>query len=130
MTFTYVGTLATDLDKVRFYLGDTSSISGAGIKPGGTNFTDEELTGILTAEGSWGRAVAGGYETLASLFAQQVDITLGPRREALSQAAERYTALSQTWRSKYGQPATATRSGSRHVTRVDGYSQDIASDAV
>jgi hypothetical protein len=129
MTFTYLGTLATDLDKVRFYLGDTSSVSGAGVKPGGGNFTDEELSGLLAVEGSVGRAVAGGFETLAGLFARQVDFTLGPRREALSQAAERYGKLADSWRKKYGSGGSAARVGSRHVTRVDGYSQDIASDS-
>jgi hypothetical protein len=108
MTFTYLGTLATDLDKVRFHVGDTSSATGAGVRPDGTNFTDEELTGLLSVEGSWGRAVAGAFATLAGLFAQQVDITLGPRREALSQAAERYSALSAEWRKIHGYPAAAT----------------------
>jgi len=128
VTFTYLGTLATDLDKVRFYVGDTSSATGAGVKPGGTNFTDEEFSGLLVVEGSVGRAVAGAFETLAGLFARQVDFTLGPRREALSQAAERYTKLAEQWRSKYGSAGAAARVGSRPVTRVDGYSQDIASD--
>ena len=130
MTFTYLGTLATDLDKIRFYIGDTSSTTGAGVKPDGTNFTDEELTGLLGLEGSVGRAVAGVYETLAGLFAQQVDITTGPRKESLSQAAERYQKLAETWRKKYGSNGSAARAGSRAPTRVDGYSQDIASNEV
>jgi hypothetical protein len=130
MTFTYLGTLATDLDKVRFWIGDTSSVSGAGVKPGGANFTDEELGGLITAEGNWGRAVAGTCEVLASLFAQQVDITLGPRREALSQAADRYQKLAERFRAQYGMPSGTSRAGVRHPTRIDGYSQDVASNEV
>jgi hypothetical protein len=130
VTFTYAGTLATNLDKVRFHIGDTSAVAGAGKKPDGTNFTDEELGGLITTEGNWGRAVAGAYETLAALYSAQVDITLGPRRENLSQAAARYQALAESWRKKYGQVSTGARVGSRSVTRVDGYSQDIASDEV
>jgi hypothetical protein len=129
VTFTYVGTLATDLDKLRFSIGDTSSTTGAGIKPDGTNFTDEELSGLMTAEGSWQRSVAGAFEILAATYARFVDITLGPRKEALSQASGRYHKMALDWRKKYGQAATVGV-GSRAPIRIDGYSSDIASDEV
>jgi len=123
MAFTYLGTLATNRDKVRFYLDDVTENSGP--QPAGGNFTDEELDGLITAEGSWQKAVAAGYETLAGMWGQYVDISVGPRRQSLSQTAARYEKLAQTWRRRSGSQA---RAGSRAVTRVDGYSDDVASD--
>lgn len=125
MTFTYAGTLATNLDKVRFYIGD--KVASSGPRPAGGNFTDEELGGLITAEGSWQRAVAGAFEALAAEWGTSTDITLGPRSESLSQVAARYATQAGEWRKKYG---TAGRAGSRYPTRVDGYSSDIASDEV
>ena len=129
MIFTYNDNLATNLDKVRFYIGDTSSATGAGIKPDGTNFSNDEINGLITIEGSWQKAVAGAYETLAAAYANLVDLTLGPRKEAFSQASDRYTKLAETWRKKYG-TTSATRAGMRHPTRIDGYSQTVPSDEV
>ena len=127
MTFTYAGTLATDLDKVRFYLDDVTENSGP--QPGGGNFTDEELGGLITAEGSWQKAVAAGYETLAGMWGQYVDISVGPRRQSLSQTASRYETLAKTWRRRSGSSSVGG-AGSRAVTRVDGYSDDVAADSV
>ncbi len=126
MAFTYAGTLSTDLDKVRFYIGDT--VSSAGPKPSDGNFTDAELSGLITAEGSWQRAVAGAFETLSSVWAGRVDHTAGPRSKSMSQVADRYAKLAAEWRIKYG--GSTTGAGTRHPTRVDGYSSDVASDAV
>ena len=123
MTFTYLGTLATNLDKVRFFLDDVTENSGP--QPGGGNFTDEEIGGLLTAEGSWQKAVAAGFETLAGMWSQYVDTSIGPRRQSYSQTAQRYEGLAKTWRRRSGSHA---RAGSRAVTRVDGYSNDVAAD--
>ena len=120
MTFTYVGDLSTDLDKVRFYIQDTTENSGP--KPGNANFTDEELGGLITLEGSWQRGVAAGFEALAASWAFYADRAAGPRREAFSQIAARYQKLAQEWRAKHG--ATGGGAGYRAVTRVDGYSDD------
>lgn len=126
MTFTYLGTLATDLDKVRFYIGDTSNAPDAGIKPGGYNFQDAELNGLVSAEGSWQRAVAAVYEALAALFAQEVD----EKDNKNSQKSAQYEKLALKWRDDYG---TGTGGGTvtvSAVTRIDGYSDDVASDEV
>lgn len=126
MTFTYAGTLATNLDRVRFYIQDT--VSGDGPKPDNVNFTDAELTGLLTVEGSWQRAVAGAFEALASAWARYADIQVGVRREALLAIAEFYRRQAKEWRDQYG--ASASGVGTRHPTRIDGYSSDVASDEV
>ena len=56
MAFTYLGDLSTDLDKVRFNIGDT--VASSGPKPASGNFTDAELGGLITSEGSWEKATA------------------------------------------------------------------------
>jgi hypothetical protein len=123
MAVTYIDTMATNRDKIRFYIQDT--VVDSGPKPGGDNFSDNEIAGLLTAEGKWERAVAAAFETLAGLWGQYVDITVGPRREAMSQTAARYAQLAKDWRKRHGSTAGA---GVRYVTRTDGYSQDVAAD--
>lgn len=126
MTFTYVGTLATDLDKVRFYIADR--VVGSGPRPGGANFTDEEINGALTIEGNWQRTIAALFEVLASEWSDEVNITVGPRREELSQTAAHYLKQAATWRARYGKAAGAAGSG--FITKVDGYSDDIPADSI
>lgn len=127
MTFTYVGTLATDLDKIRFKIQDTAA-SPSGIKPAGANFTDEEIAGLLTIEGTVNRTVAALYEALAGVWANYVDTKIGPRDEKLSQVASRYAALAAQWREDYGYATVTLATG--YVTRQDGYSQDIDSGTI
>jgi len=124
MGFTYRADLTTDRDKVRFYVRDT--VEDSGPLPSSGNFSDEELDGLITAEGSWERAVAASFEALAAAWAGYVDIAVGPRKEQLSQTAERFEALAKEWRQRHGTSATAT--GTRFVTRVDGYSDDVSAD--
>ncbi len=124
MTFTYAGTLATDLDYIRFKIGDTA-VSPAGIKPLGANFTDAEITGLLAIEGTKERTVAAIYETLSIVWANYVDTKIGPRDEKLSQVSARYAQWAKEWRDEYGSGAATLGVG--FVTRVDGYSDDIHS---
>jgi len=49
MTFTWVGDLSTDLDKVRFHIGDTDST--------GFWLEDATINALVTSEGSVGGAV-------------------------------------------------------------------------
>ncbi len=128
MAFTYLGDLSTDLDKVRFYTGDSSNAPGVGIKPGGVNFLDSELSGLITVEGKWQRAVAAVYEALAALFAQEVDERAENTSMSYSQKAKQYAALAKEWRDKHGHSTSAVTTYS--MTRVDGYSDDVPSDEV
>ena len=121
MTFTYGGALANDRDKVRFYLQDVTT--GAGPKPADGNFTDEELAGLVTAEGSWQRAVAAGFETLAAAWMRYPTFQADGLRLDRTAIANGYAAQAREWRRKYGQSGGGM--GSRAVTRVDGYSDDI-----
>jgi hypothetical protein len=53
-TFTFDNTLSTDLAKVRFHIGDTSS--------DGNYLWDETITALLTSEGSVGGAVVASIK--------------------------------------------------------------------
>lgn len=120
MAFTYSNSLSTDRDKVRFYIQDT--VSNAGPKPGDANFSDEEIAGLLAAEGSWQRAVAAAFETLAAAWRRYPSFDADGLRLNRTDIADGYAAQAQVWRKRYGRGGAAA--GYRHVTRADGYSND------
>lgn len=126
MAFTYVGDLTTDRDKVRFYIQDTAS--AAGPKPDGANFTDAEIDGLVTAEGSWQRAVAAGFEALAAIWGNKYDFTSEGQSFRRSTPSDKFMTLAGKWRAQYGSAGTRVRSLAS--TRVDAYSDDINSDEV
>ena len=121
MAFTYDDTLADSRSKVRFYLQDTSL--DAGPKPGDGNFTDGELDGLITAEGSWQRAVAAGFETLAASWKRYPTFKADGLTLNRSDIASGYAEQALYWRKQYG--VSGGGMGSRAVTRQDGYSDDI-----
>lgn len=98
MAFTYSDALTTNRDKVRFYIQDTAEDSGP--RPSGGNFTDAEIDGLITVEGSWRRAVSAAFETLAAQWSRYADISAGPHRESLSQIAKSYRQQAQEWRGR------------------------------
>lgn len=129
MAFTYTDTLLTDRDVIRFTINDT--VSSSGPKPGSgtsTNFSDNEIAGLVTLEGTANRAIARAYEILAASWARYGLSEIGPRKEDLKGVAEQYRKLAIQWRADYGYASATVTSD--FVTRVDGYSQDIASDEV
>jgi hypothetical protein len=66
MTFTYVGTLATALDRVRFRIGDTTSDAA--------RLTDEEIGALLSLHGGNESAAAlGAVRALLGKIASQTD---------------------------------------------------------
>lgn len=114
MTFTYV--LATDVGKVRLEISDTSSTTGAGVKPDGTNLTDEEIQIWLTREGTVMSAAAAACEALARAWARVADVGVGPRRESLGQVATAWANQAKTLRQQYSGGFSAS------LDRTDGYS--------
>jgi len=130
MSFTYDDGLATDRDKIRFAIGDT--VYEAGQKPEDVNFSDEELAGLLAIEGSWERAVAAAFETLAALWTKHVTFNAEGISASMSDIADRYRQSAVEWRQRFGDPPASvkTQFGSVSPTRVDAYSDDIASDVV
>lgn len=121
MSFTYLGTLATDLDKVRFHVQDTEY--DAGPKPADANFTNEEINGLITTEGTWQRAVAGLFETLAATWGRHVTFNADGVSVSQSDVARYYSEQGKLWRKKWGNASGSTGSfGSSTVIRKDGYS--------
>ncbi|MDR3572864.1 MAG: hypothetical protein P4L50_03300 [Anaerolineaceae bacterium] len=121
MNFTY--DLTTDVGKARFELGDV--VQGAGVKPDGSNFSDEELQMLIDREGSALRAVQAACGTLARLWSMVSDIAVGPRRENLSQIAK-------SWSQRADEMATDAGGGtfgfSMPTARDDGFSQNTGDD--
>lgn len=123
MNFTYIDLLLTDRDIIRFKVQDT--VQSSGPKPDGGNFSDEEIAGMLTIEGTVNRTVAALFEALAAIWGHYVDTRIGPRDEKLSQIAERYAKQAKEWRDEYGYGDNATTLATGYVTRQDGYSDNI-----
>ena len=118
MAFSYAGSMSTDLDRVRFYLGDTEQ--GSGPKPNGENFSNDEVVGLITHEGDWRLAVAAGYETLAAMWAKNTSFSVVNGSFTRSDAAQRFLDLAEDWRNKYGEADDAPkRPGSVAVAKVD-----------
>jgi hypothetical protein len=110
MTFTYVGTLTTSLDIIRFKLGDT--VEDSGVKPNGGNFTDEEIAGLLSLEDdNTGRTVAALCEVLANIWANYVDTRIGPRDEKLSQIPKFWQTRAKQLRSEVGYTTGSVSTG-------------------
>lgn len=129
MAFTYTDTLLTDRDVIRFTINDT--VSSSGPRPGSgtaTNFTDNEIAGILTVEGTANRAIARCYEILAASWARYGLSEIGPRKEDLKAVSKSYADLAKQWRSDYGYSTSTITNG--FVTRVDANSNDIDSGEV
>ncbi len=118
MTFTYV--LTTDLGKIRLELGDTSSATGMGVKPDGTNLTDEEIQVWLTREGSVLGAAAAACEALARMWARIADVGIGQRRESLGQVAKAWAEQAKSLRIQSGGGGV---SFSASLDRTDGFSE-------
>lgn len=123
MAFTYSDDLSTDRDKVRFHLQDTTD--GSGPKPGDGNFTDNEIDGLIEVAGSWQRAVAAGLRALASAWRRYPDFKADGLKLSRSDIAEGYDEAAGAWEKRFGIPAPVAVAG---VVKVDGYSDDIASD--
>lgn len=123
MAFTYVGDLSTDIDKIRFYTGDVTQ--GSGPRPSDGNFSDEELTGIISLEGSWQRSIAACFERLAAEWTRHPSFKADGLNLNRSDIAKGYREDARGWRRKYG--GTGGGAGTRATTRVDGYSDDVTS---
>jgi hypothetical protein len=123
MTFTYAGTLTTDLDLVRFHIGDTAD--GDGPRPGSTsNYTDAELEAIITAEGGWGRASARMLEVLSNEWTAEAGrVAVADYSEDYTKRAELYAERARELRLRYGGRRATTQPS---VTRVDGFSDDVS----
>jgi len=100
MAFTYVGDLSTDLDKVRFCIQDITEDSGP--LPADANFSDAAIAGLITLEGTWQRATAAAFETLAAAWTRHVTFTADGLSLSRSDIADGYTEKAALWRKRWG----------------------------
>ena len=128
MTYTYdLSSTDTDLlaiSMVRLELGDT--VEGTGVRPDGTNLSDEEISVWLDAESNVVmRGVARACEALARLWSPVTNVTIGPRKEEFGKVADQWAKQAEALRDTYG--GSSGSSFSIGLTRTDGYS--VAAEA-
>ncbi len=93
MSFTYLDTLTTDRDKVRFALGDTTS-------PG--KLTDAEIAGLIVSRGTWEGAVADGWRRFAGDVARfGKDYANAQGSETQSSFAEHCMEMARSWEKRH-----------------------------
>jgi hypothetical protein len=129
MSFTYFHDPAAPVERdyVRFHLNDV--IKDSGPLPENYNFSDHELDMLLDLEGTWQRAVAAGFEALEAAWLPHPTFQADGMSVSLSHISKNYGDTAQRWRRIYGgQPGSSIKA--RSLIRVDGYSQDVASDEV
>ena len=83
------GTVLT-ISQLRLTIGDTTD--GAGVLPGGTNFTDAEITYFYDTGGGIHAGAALAAASLARAWANQSDMKAGPLSKSLSQVAARWAS--------------------------------------
>jgi len=121
MAFSYHDDLATDRDKVRFWLQDTAEKKGP--KPGNDNFTDAELDALIALEENWQQAVAAGFEVLASGWTKETSFSVFNGSFQRSEAAKVYKDLAEYWRKTYGE-------GGNITDELGGKTTDFSGDTV
>lgn len=91
MTYTYdlaaEDPATLNISMVRLELGD--NIQNVGVRPDGSNLTDEEIAVWLEkAENDIDAAIGRACAALAKMWTNVANITVGPRREDLGQIAK------------------------------------------
>jgi hypothetical protein len=104
--FSYNDDLDANRDKVRFWLQDT--VKSKGPKPANGNFSDQEINGLITIEETWQRAVAAGFEVLASAWAKEGSFSVFNGQFTKSTASSYYMKMAKQWRDDYGADDIAT----------------------
>lgn len=93
MAFTY--DISSALGLLRLRIGDT--VSGAGPRPGGANYTDAEIVALQGAAGALGGAAAV-CDALAAEWSRYADQQAGPLQKSLSQIAAGYRTQAGIYR--------------------------------
>jgi len=78
---------------------------------------------LLTIEGTWQRAVAAGFETLASAWAKETSFSVFNGSFTRSDAAKQYRELAKKWRDEYG-------TGGNITDELGAKEQDFSGDDV
>lgn len=90
MTFTWIGDLSTDLDKVRANLGDTDSTDQL--------LQDEQINGVLAVITDINMASAALADQIAATYARKVDVGHLSARKSASQLFRHYGELANRLR--------------------------------
>ena len=116
--WTYSGNpSASTQDKVRFLIGDTNEDKGL--------VTDSEIAWALSEEGDNAyRAAALVCDAVASLKAQEADMSVGDLKISASQIATNYTAKARTLRSQALRRGVSIHAGGISVDRKDTVEDD------
>ncbi|HSV86946.1 MAG TPA: hypothetical protein VLH85_10250 [Levilinea sp.] len=102
---------------VRLEIGDTTL--GAGVRPDGSNLSDEEIGIWLAREGDdILRSTAAACEALSRQWANVANITLGPRKEELGKVSDNYARRAEQLREQSGGSDTTFSS---NWAKQDGY---------
>ena len=125
MSFTYVGDLSTDLDRTRFHINDT--VEDAGPRPSDGNFSDAELNGLITSEGSWQSAVGAALERLGNEWLRYPSFKADGLSLNRSDIAKGYLKQAEQWRKQFPQAVPSYVAGQ---INVDGYSDDVPNNDV
>lgn len=119
MSFTYDFATDAAVSRLRLAIGDVTRDSG--VKPDGSNFSDAEILAVLTdTSNDLDAATYVFLKALANMWGTYVDITVGPRKEALSDIAFHYAKRAAEMGDRTGLSA---KSFSTLLNRVDGYSE-------
>lgn len=123
MSFTY--SLSDNTGKVRLAIGDTTSTTGAGVRPDGTNFSDEELAVFIAtataAGGTWRNAVAPVLRVLANQYAAAArSLQFADYREDFTQTAAALRAQAANWEQGIDTEGNAVAGLSAGVMTLDG----------
>lgn len=94
----YDPTLSSDLDRVRFHIGDT--VVGDGPRPDRGNFEDAEITAMLAQWGEWPCAVSGLFETLAAEWSARPIAGPGELGTVHYNVAKQYRDMAELWRGR------------------------------
>lgn len=121
MTVTYSADLLDDVSRVRFWLRDTTA--SAGPLPGDANFNDSEIEELISLEGNWRRAVAAGFEALASAWSRHPNFTSGDLSVSRSDIAKGYATQAADWRKRYGTGSDTSMVMVGSMTRIDAFSE-------
>ena len=135
MTFTYDLSSSDErqlaVAQVRLELGD--NVYNAGVKPDGSNFSDEELGSWLDTEDDHVmHTVIRACDALARMWNNVANITVGPRREELGKVADDWAKRAKELRDEYGSTIGGSGSAGFGVAsaRVDGYSENADSGSL
>lgn len=117
MGFTY--DLTSNIGKIRLLIGDT--VVNVGVKPDGTNYSDEEIQVFLDRNGNDADiAAAELLENLARMWSLEPDVKMGPVTESRSDVAENLMTQAEKLRGQTGGDSTAFSVG---FVRDDGYAE-------